>query len=500
MSNIALGSIFIECNHFGGKPADIETFQRGGLFYGKDIDEQKTGTLGGMLEVLNVNNCEVSPLLAASACPSGSVTVECYQELKSDLINRLRDALPVDGVLLALHGAASADNAGDLEGDLLAAVRLEIGCSVPIVASLDLHAHVTAQMIESADAFLAWETYPHADAFSTGKRSAQTLLAIIKGELNPCMTMAKVPVVVGAVNGHTKPPGPFADVMKFAKSFEGKDSIWAVSCFLVHPYLDLPEMGGGSLVISHDDHPAAESLANELAMFYWNQRHDLEPTLFTPDEAIRKGLKIDGGPSVLVETADCCGGGAAGDSVHTLRSLLEFEDTELCIVPVVDPMAVKACHFAGEGVNISLELGHHVDSQWGEPIMISGIVVKTFDGKFTYSGGIWDGRQGDMGESAVVRVRQMQILITTHGTYDWGTEQLDVAGLDWSSAKFIVAKNPMNYRRAFADEMIADFVLDTPGPTPASVLGLKYNHLTQNCFPKNANASCEHPCLYHSVP
>ncbi len=235
MSNIALGSIFIECNHFGGKPADMETFQRGALFYGKDINELKTGTLGGMLEVLNDNNCEVSPLLAASACPSGSVTVECYQELKSDLINRLRDALPVDGVLLALHGAASADNAGDLEGDLLAAVRLEIGCSVPIVASLDLHAHVTAQMIESADAFLAWETYPHADAFSTGTRSAQTLLAIIKDELNPCMVMAKVPVVVGAVNGHTKPPGPYDDVLKFAISFERKDSICDLSCLLDQP-------------------------------------------------------------------------------------------------------------------------------------------------------------------------------------------------------------------------------------------------------------------------
>ena len=104
--------------------------------------------------------------------------------------------------------------------------------------------------------------------------------------------------------------------------------------------------------------------------------------------------------------------------------------------------------------------------------------------------------QGDMGASAVVCVGKIQILLATSGTYDWGTEQFDVAGLDWRSAKFVVAKNPMNYRRAYADEMTADFVLDTPGPTPASVLGLKYINITRACFSKDADTSRMHPALY----
>ena len=46
-----------------------------------------------------------------------------------------------------------------------------------------------------------------------------------------------------------------------------------------------------------------------------------------------------------------------------------------------------------KGANVSLELGHQVDPQWGEAIELSGIVVKIIDGKFIYSGEIWEGRK-----------------------------------------------------------------------------------------------------------
>ena len=76
-----------------------------------------------MLDVLEQRSAEINPLLVATSCPSGPLTAECYDSLKTELIKRLERKLPVDGVLLALHGSASADNVGDLEGDLLFAVR-----------------------------------------------------------------------------------------------------------------------------------------------------------------------------------------------------------------------------------------------------------------------------------------------------------------------------------------------------------------------------------------
>ena len=494
MSNIALGSIFIECNHFGGQPAGMEAFRRGGLFYDRELLGLETGTIGGMLSVLRGRGCKVSPLLAASACPSGPLSEGCWRELKHGLIDRLRNAAPVDGVLLALHGAAAAEGAGDLEGDLLEAVRGVVGASVPIVATLDLHAHVTQRMIGHADALLAWETYPHADAYSTGERGARTLLAILNGELKPRMAMAKVPVMVGAIHGHTERPGPFADVMVHGKAREGRDGIWSVSCFLVHPYLDLPDMGGGALVISNGDMVAASGLASELAAMYWDRRHELEPRLLTAEVAVARGLEIEGGPVVLAETADCCGGGAAGDSVHALRAILNNGGAS-AIVPVVDPGAATECHLAGVGVALRLRLGHQVDRQWGQPMEVKGEVVRLLDGGFTYAGGIWDGQRGDMGRAAVFMAGTVQVLIATHATYDWGTEQLDAAGLDFSRVKFVVAKNPMNFRRAFGGVMKAALVLDTPGPTPATVRHLPFKNMRRPWFPLDAEMADPQPVI-----
>src|SRR5439155_4637979 len=185
--SIAIGSIFIECNHFGGVPADMESFRRSELFYDAEVLNRTAGTVGGILRVLHDRSVTVRPLLVASACPSGPVTADCYRQLKEELLDRLRATLPVSGVLLALHGSAAVEEIGDLEGDLLDAVREVVGQKIPVVATLDLHAHVTEPMVRCADALMAWETYPHKDAFPTGERGARVLLDILDGNLKPAM-------------------------------------------------------------------------------------------------------------------------------------------------------------------------------------------------------------------------------------------------------------------------------------------------------------------------
>jgi microcystin degradation protein MlrC len=174
--HIAVGSLFTECNHLCGQATDLACFERGELRRGEDILGQTTGTVGGMLAALRERKAQPVPLLIASACPGGPLTAGCYRLLKAELLERLQQAAPVDGVLLALHGSATAEDVGDLEGDLLQAVRDRVGAGVPVVATLDLHAHVTPQMVRCADALVAWETYPHRDAQATGVRGARLLL------------------------------------------------------------------------------------------------------------------------------------------------------------------------------------------------------------------------------------------------------------------------------------------------------------------------------------
>ena len=359
MSNfrIALGAIFTECNQLGGPPIDLSWFERYELHRGDAILALTSGVAGGMLQVLHERQAQPVGLLYASTCPGGYLTHACYSQLKAELLTRLRAALPVDGVLLPLHGAAAAEDVGDLEGDLIKAVRALVGPHVPIVATLDLHAHVTQDMVQFADGLVAWATYPHRDAFTTGVRGAKLLLDTLEGHCRPTMVMAKVPVLTGAIHGSTEGDDPFAKLMRQAKAHEGHNGVLSTSVFLVHPYLDQPAMGSGALFITDNDLAQAETLAREVAEAYRTCRFELEPTLYPPAEAIAEGLLMAGGPVILVETADCAGGGAAGDSVATLKALLAANITETAFVPVVDPAAAAQCHTAGLGARSDCHVG-----------------------------------------------------------------------------------------------------------------------------------------------
>ena len=362
-------------------------------------------------------------------------------------------------------------------------VRSIVGPDLPIIGTLDLHAQVTQQMVHFADALVAWETYPHRDAFSTGQRAARLILDVCSGQANPTMAMASVPVITGGFHGSTDGEGPFAELMRYTKSLEAEQGVLSTSLFLGHPYLDMPEMGSGGLVVTDDNEQLAVHLARDVARKYWDRRFDLEPTVETPSEAVAKGLSIDGGPILLIEAADCCGGGAAGDGVATLRALLAAEIEETAIVPVVDAEAAQRCHQQGEEQQIRVPLGHQHDPRWGEPLEITGRVVRLSDGRFQYRGGIWDGVHGNMGPSAVLDVQGVQILVTTYATYDWGDEQYQSMNLDARHAKFVVVKNPMNYRNVYPQIAKAIFVLDTPGPTPVTIRNVRFERLQRPYFP-----------------
>ncbi|MBM3188347.1 MAG: M81 family metallopeptidase, partial [Chloroflexi bacterium] len=402
-ARIAIGGIYTECNQLGGRPTELADFRRVELRRGEEILASTGGTVGGMLEILRQSPKEsigggrevmVAPLVYASTTPGGPLTQACYRELKDEILARLREALPIDGLLAPLHGSVVVEGIGHLEDDLLLSIREVVGPRVPIVGTLDLHAHVTEPMIRSANALFAWETYPHRDSYSTGQRAARMMMDILDGTHRPAMAIAKVPVLVSGVHGSTEGSDPFAEVMRFAKAHEGRGGILSTSVLLVHPYLDLPDMGGGGLVIAEGDVKVAEALAIKIAQEYWARRFALEPEVLEPAAAIERGLKVEGGPVLLVETADCAGGGASGDSVHTLRALLAARLQEQSLAPVVDPEAAALCHKAGEGAEATLSLGFKIDPRWGEPpigaigggpLNVTGRVERLSDGRFLYS-------------------------------------------------------------------------------------------------------------------
>ncbi len=483
---IAIGGILTECNHLGGLPIDLSVYEACELFRDNEVLRLTTSVVGGMLDALRQGGAQPVPLIYASALAGGAITGKCYRQLRGEWLERLERALPVDGVLLPLHGSALVEGLDDPEGDMIHAARGLVGPDVPVIATLDLHAHVTAEMVRHADALLAWETYPHLDQYGTGQRAARLLQDMLAGKCRPTMAMGKVPVITSAIHGSTNDDDPFAELMRYTKSLEQQHGVLSTSLLLVHPYMDCEDMGSGALVITDNNLPLAKALAGDIARRYWERRHELEPETLSPADAIGRGMQLDGGPVILVETADCCGGGAAGDSIATLSALVDSGVDVRSIVPVVDPQAARACHEAGEGATLSLAIGHKLDPRWGSPRTFTGKVERLSNGEFVYTGGQWEGHHEHMGPTAVFCIGAVQVIITSRATYDWMDEQIRTVGMDPAQARFIVAKNPMNYRQAYGVIAKGVMVLDTPGPTPATLKHIRFKKLRRPYFPADA--------------
>ena len=307
----------------------------------------------------------------------------------------------------------------DPEGDILDAVRRIAGPVLPIVMTLDLHAHVTPRMVKQATALVSFTHYPHDDTYSTGERGASLLLRTVRREVRPVTALAKVPIICGACNGQTSGDGPMAHLTRRARRLEKEPAILSVSCFQVHPYNDLPGMGCGGGVVTDNDPAQATLEAHALAAAFWARRRAFEVEHLPVAEAVDRGRRVEGGPVLLVDTADCAGGGAPGDSVALLRELLALGLEEPTLLMVVDPAAARACAHAGIGQTVSLQVGYSLDPAWGEPVAVSGSVRRLSDGGFRYDGGLFGGTWASMGLSAVLQIGSIELLVMSQPTYGY---------------------------------------------------------------------------------
>jgi microcystin degradation protein MlrC len=217
-------------------------------------------------------------------------------------------------------------------------------------------------------------------------------------------------------------------------------------------------------------------------------------------EAAAAGQRIDGGPVLLLDTADTTGGGAAGDSIALVRGLLDAGVTESCLAMVIDPQVAAQCQTLRPGDTIDASIGHKVDPQWGEPLRIRAELLRTSDGRFRYEGGIFGGTWSSMGPSAVLRIGGVQLLVMSQPTYDWAYEQYALVELDPRSAKFVGVKNMMNFRRGYGQIMKGFFVCRLPGPTPIEYRDLPFRRIQRPKYPFDYFDRMPEPTVTTSQP
>ena len=479
-----MGALLFEGNSFSAVTADLRAFESRYLVTGADLVgalEHSATEMAGAISACRSAAVEIVPLLATHGGAGGRVTADAFDALRSGLLDRLRDACPVDGVYLALHGAMLCETADDPEGDLLAAVR-EIAGAVPIVVSCDLHAHVTPRMLEHSTSIIGYQHYPHDDTFETGARAIGLLVRIIDGEVRPAMAMRKLAAVFPPVACGTMVPGPMRDIYHHCRAMEASGRALAASYFPVQAWLDLATAGTAAVVVTDGDLEQADALAQEIVERIWARRHDISVPLVGPAEALSAGLASDDAPIVVCECADAPGAGAAGDSPTLLQAYLDAGLAVPLAMSIVDPVIVEEGRRIGIGGRLSDGIGRRIDPAFGAPVSVDGTVTKIVDGRFVYRGGLLGGTHATMGPSIVLRIGQAEVLVTSNSIYEHHDEHFVAAGINVREQKFVVVKNHMNFRSGYswAPKMV---VVDTSGAASANLRDLPWSVRDRRCFP-----------------
>ena len=484
---IAVGQLWQETNTFNPLPTTRRDFEDFGVCRGADLVERMADTneLGGFIQSLRSwpEHPEIVGLVRLPAWPSGIATHDTFLWLREEMTAAVRGALPLDGVLLALHGALVADGAPDVEGEILEAIRAVIGPDVPLVATLDLHDNVTERMARAADALILFHTAPHIDVFETGQRGAAVLRRILDGA-RPVTAFQKLPMVVPAEWANTQDPASVSFALRERlQALERRPHVLAAGLATVQPWLDIPDLGSAVLVVTDGDGALAEEECARFSKEVWQRRRDYLGGWVPLEEAVRQAHDHRGSLVVLSDSADATTSGAPGDSTWLLRELLKYDWPRPALVTLVSPEVVAEATRRGMGAALHGPLGGVRDSRFSTPIPFNGRVAGLFEARFVMSGHLSRNLPIDMGPSAVLRSGNVHVVVTSRSGAHFAPHLFQAAGIDPFAASVLVAKSPCGFRAAYAGRADRILVVRAPGCAPADFWNYQYDRRPRPLWP-----------------
>jgi microcystin degradation protein MlrC len=452
---IVTGGISHETSTFAPTPTTLREFETGlGLFRGPAVVERFRGTnncTGGFIAAAEQYSFGLAPLLWTFAYPGGLIPRADYETLKSEFLDRLDQARtegPVDGVLLDLHGAMVVEGIDDGDGDLLESVRRAVGPACPVVATFDLHGNHTQRRLEAATAVIGFDTYPHVDMAERGREAADLIVRTIRGEVRPVMAQRELPLFWSAACQVTAHP-PIDEAFRLVHEAERRPGVLSVTLATGFPWADVPNMGASVIAVADGDSALARATADEVGDWVWERRERWQRRPLTVAEALALGEREGRWPIFLADMADNTGGGAPGDSTEVLRTFVERDLKDALLLYLVDPEAVRQAHAAGVGRRFRAELGGKSHPVQGPPIPLEVGVVALSDGRFTYDGPMYGGLTGDLGPSAWLRCRGVNVVAVSARMQPLDQAFARSLGIDCAAMRYVAVKSAVHFRSGF---------------------------------------------------
>lgn len=435
----------------------------------------------------------VYPVEAFCGANTGPVEQGSFDALAQELFSQLQAALPVDGVILPLHGSLISEHNADAEGFILEEIRKWVGPKVPIAIGLDLHANVTQRMIKHCNILTAFRTTPHIDQYETGKRAADLLQRALTEDIQPQLILTRLPMLDALDRGRTiDPNGPLPKLIKQAEKQQSEhpDQVLDISLQAGYAWQDSPEAGPSVVVTYNAKNTQSKNVASETA------NHFIEKIWYTKDYSSIKLLSIeetitiaqavqkDSKPLLIGEYTDNPGGGGYGDCTHLLKAMLAAHLSNAVFFSIADPVAAEQGLAAGVGATITLNVGGKKDSRFsGESLLLTGTVTAVSDGNYLRKGPFATGTIGKMGPSICFSVNGLEIIITSLPTMTDDREQLRIFGIQPESKRLLACK-AMNHFRADYEPICSRLIyVDAKGICSLDYSIFPYKNLPRPIWP-----------------
>lgn len=481
-----------ETNTFSPLSTELKSFNRGtggdGPAYGEEARKacQNTNSAAAAyLDLADKLGAEVDFAIVANAVPSGTVTSEAFETIAAAILASI--AKGCDAVLLDLHGAMVAEGYPDAEGELLKRIRASLPQGVPVIVALDFHANFSRDLIDNATVITGYCTYPHIDVYETGARAGRTLEAMLRGEVEPLILWRRLPMITHMLK-QTPAAQPMKDIMDRAMAAEASGEVLNASVFGGFPLADIPHVGLSIiLVVDKNKREQGLELLDELSDLAWDRRDDFIFPHEPLEDSIARAKALTEGPIVLVDHGDNCGAGGPTDVMAVLREVMRQGLSDVVAGPFWDPEAVDAMIRAGQGAQVTIELGGKTDmpelNLKGEPLTVTGKVALITDGKYTITGPMFTGMQLSLGRTVVLETEGIQIFVSERPQEPYDTGLFTHAGVDPARKKYVLIKSRQHFRAGFGPLARHVVLVAGPGVCSSDYSLFPFRHLPRPIYP-----------------
>ncbi len=484
---IAIAAFMHESNGFASGLTTESDFALGGLDTGEAIRQRWAEAhheIGGFFEAAERFGFDLRPALTAWAMPSAMLDESAYEAILDRLLASLRGCGPVDGVLLALHGAMVVDGLeGSADAHTAMQVRKAIGREIPLIVTLDYHANVSPALADAADGVIVYRTYPHVDQRERGLRAGELMHRAVTTGQKPATFIRPLPILVHLLAQNTN-RDPVLTLTREADSIRDSTPGLADLQFVAgFPYADTQATGASVVAVAYESADVARAAAVDLAAKVWSVRQALTSQPPDAEKAVSQATENKLWPTVLADLGDNIGGGSAADSTVIAQEILR-QDGPRFVVVLYDPAAVETCVAAGVGGEISVEAGGRIDRN-APPLKINGRVKCLHDGRYeepeARHGGV---RFHDQGLSAVIETdRDDTVVCNSHRHAPFSLRQLTSLGIDPRLAQILIVKAAVAFRAAYEPVAASIVEVDTPGLTAANPCRFEYRMVRRPILP-----------------